>query len=248
MLITRNKRQTYMIPDNLIHSAGSIIATFGTTSYTTALPALTASTLYFCYLLSGVMTIVTSTPSAYRASNPSAILIGALYSNGITGSVAFGCFVNIEGCPTTHKIPFTSTFAGGVYANEGTWFKRDGKYLYADIGFTVTSTTANPFSASIPFNLDSTEFSATTAANILGGAIRQSGTQTEAFPTVTFGPFIVHMDSAASLNLLYCAQDVAGSQFVKDDGSELWVAAGRGRVVAYEIPIASWSNTPLKDL
>lgn len=115
-LLTSRK---YLVPDAISHNSGIITATFNGVSYNLTLPALTANTLYFLYLgtLSSVTGISQSTavPSAYLASNPGSILIGAYYANGgpaaLTGStaataIAFGSFVNIEGTPKSEWIPY----------------------------------------------------------------------------------------------------------------------------------------------
>jgi hypothetical protein len=75
---------------------------------------LVANTLYMIYVVlsSGTptMRISTNVNSVGPAGFSSWKLVGAFYSNGITGSIAFGSFVNIDGAPATTNIPYTPVF------------------------------------------------------------------------------------------------------------------------------------------
>lgn len=100
-ILRRNSKissQRHLIPDSLSHSAGTITAVIGDRSFTGSIAGAGGHTLYHIYLLPSGMSISGSSSSVYRASNPSAIYIGALYTLS-TG--AFGSFVNIEGEPRT---------------------------------------------------------------------------------------------------------------------------------------------------
>lgn len=243
MLITRNKRQTYMIPDSLVHSAGSIIATFGTTSYTTALPALTANGLYYCYLLSGSMTIVTSAPSAYRLSNPSAILIGAVQADG-SNSPVFGSFVNIEGVPQTNVYSFqgSGSWTNTVYSSR---IRRNGDKAEIEYTLSFISTPSSGILAvNTPTNLtmDITKLSSTTGfnfdSNLNGKAKMLVGSAWEG---------LVLRNSNTSFVLSYLDPN-ANEAFVTPTAPASFSTTGHYIHITIELPISGWSNTPLKDL
>lgn len=124
-LTSFGSRAKYLIPDSLTQSAGVITAVVNGVSYQVTLSGLTAVTLYYLHLNNGVLVQSTLTGSAYRASNPSSILVGAFYSNGLA-SVAFGAFCTIEGVPqTTSDIPYdmvlgTNTGTVPVFGTGGT--------------------------------------------------------------------------------------------------------------------------------
>lgn len=145
----RLDRKAFLVPDSLVHSSGTITATFGVNAYAVGVGTPTANTLYFLYLRSnaGVPQLVSSTsvPSVYRVSQPEALLVGAYYSDGVAVPV-FGSFVNIEGVPKSQIMAYTPTLTGEtnglVYTNQVTTgrVRYDGDQMYIEVntGFTGT--------------------------------------------------------------------------------------------------------------
>jgi len=242
-----NRKRNYQIPDSLTHTAGTISAVFGTTTYNANLSGLTAMALYYLYIrkVSGVTSLVyvTTAPQSMRTSFSDAVLIGAFYANGITAGVGFGSFVNIEGVPQSQVFNYTGT---GTWTNtvitSRTKVVGDKMELNQTIQFTGVPA-SGVFALNLPSNItmDNTKLSSTTGfnydSNLPGRAKMIVGSAYE-------GSVLRNSDTSYVLSYL----DVnANAAFVTPTAPAAFSAAGHYIHVEVILPILNYSNVPLKD-
>lgn len=193
---------------------------------------LVANTRYMIYvvLLTGapVIRISTNVNSVGPVGFTSWKLVGAFYSNGITGSIAFGSFVNIEGAPETTNIPYTpiTTALGAVSAINMTW-KREGSHSLIVGRFTNGTVDGTQANVGLPTNLASA--------------------LTDYFVVGNYG----HQGSATGKEVVYHPINLAFAF-----GMSNWQIFATGTQMATAgftslnatVPITGWDVTQLKDL
>lgn len=230
---------------------------------TVAYPALTANTLYMIYAVqtAGVVSIVISTNfnSVGPTNFSSWKLVGAFYSDGATGSVAFGSFVNIEGIPSTDLITFTPVLRaaanlvtmGSGSISTGRWYRR-GEQIHCEVQFvsgSSASTGVGSFNSSVPFPFNHSKMRPDTGsiASTLGAALGTSGA-----PAASTG-FNPTPNYISAQDRIYWYQGDAGignSQVSDATPGSGWFTGAAGRILTaiVEYPVSGWSNTPIKDL
>lgn len=244
--ISPPSRQNYIIPDGLSHNSGVITASVFGSNYQANLSGLAANTRYFLYLLNGTLQYTTTVPSTYRSSNPTAILVGAFQSNGLS-SVAFGAFINIEGAPRSNPIPFLPT---GSWVSNTTY---TGQYFidgdYAEFEFNVAlsgAPTATALLLNLPMTVDENKFTNPTGTALpnygIANALCGGNLQGAVYPTrngaTQLSVWSIPQTSGAGHNTTQVSSTNPAT-FVNTD----WVNVKRVR-----LPISGFTNQPLKDL
>lgn len=230
------------IPDTLVHSSGTITATFGTQSYNISVGSPTANTLYFLYLgtISGTTALSqsVSVPSVYQASNPQSIFIGAYYSNGITTpGPQFGSFVNITGAPTTQAMSFVQSTSSGFTSTtqwEGTWW-RVGRQLFMECRVSISGNLAAEARFPLPtgFTLNQTFYP----------QLHNVGIMTFGTAGVAAGNMLANTGNLNYLTFGWQSSAFGGTNSRLGNDTAATVFAYSVNVIPNEL-----SNTPLKDL
>lgn len=224
-----------------------------TTNLTVAYPAMTANTRYFIYAVqtAGVVSIVISTN--VNSVGPSGVsawkLVGAFYSNGITGNIAFGSFVNIEGVPVSQNVILftpsgtltTNTTYTGQYQINGRF--ANIQYL---LSYTGLPTPGSQIFINMPTNLVM-DWSQTIQDDISDrevgrGTHEDTGTQTYTLgatlaTTTSFGLWI----KAVATYLTNSGAYTASTPITIGNND-------RGDMILENIPVSGFSAIPLKDL
>lgn len=233
---------------SLSHSSGVItlqasILTIGGQQYTTSALQLTLSglsvhTTYMLYVVlnSGVPTLVSSTNvnSVGPAGFASWKLVGAFIANQ---SAAFGAFLNIEGVPVCAPVLWLPSNTGfGTLSGNDSRFWRNGKYLEGQLKFATGTVTGAVASVGLPDNLamDATvmtqqNYWLSVVLNNSNVAITQLQTN---FATNATSLFFAPANALGNIN----------------NGNTSPFASGQVQSAQFKVPIAAWSNTPLKDL
>lgn len=239
----------------LTHSAGNISLaasrlTIGGQQYrnsaalAVALPALTANTLYFLYVVlnAGSLEMVVSEnvnsvgPAGYTAWK----LVGAFYSNGISASVAFGAFVNIEGTPQTSSlIESDPDWSVSGFTSSKTLWGRSGAFLKLQASFVKNATAgaAGALKLFIPDNLPGYDNNQNPFTNggqwgvfVSSGLGGVSGWRTtSAYGTGGDGFNFLEYEGSSTLDGANIASDPCHARFDN-------------------VPLETWTSTPLKDL
>ncbi len=193
---------------------------------------MTANTLYMVYvaMLTGapVMRISANVNSTGPSGFASWKLVGAFYSNGVTGSIAFGSFVNIDGPQKTNNIPYLPSFVNlGTVTGVDIRWSRDASILRIEGRFTSGTVSAGSATISLPDSF----IGSPTNAFICG----DYGTQ-----GTTTGSATVYNNAT---NVLFFGMANWG---VAATGSQ--VATGGFNSFNASIPITGWDNTQIRDL
>lgn len=257
LLNTSGSQKRFLIPDSLIHSAGTITAIFGSKFYSTFLTGLVANTLYYLYILpNGTMVFSTSANSIGPAGQSAWTLIGAFYANGLA-IVGFGTFVNIEGPPSTSNVVrspismFRNADTLGWASGPASSWSRNGRLFSMTYSAFADNVAPNggaiPFVIAMPNNL---------------GFMAQAGLALSQDVEIAQenGGFI----GAASMSIINAISDwvqlemysVGPTSFYllaqpAGVGTLLRSSVSAGTVIQgniYNLPLTIWSNTPLKDL
>lgn len=193
---------------------------------------LVANTLYMIYVVlssnTPVIRISTNVNSIGPAGFASWKLVGAFYSNGVTGSIAFGSFVNIEGAPVSSRISYTPVFTslGTPTAVDIGWI-RNGSSIQIQGRLTNGTVDGGQASVGLPTNI------ASSLTNYL--VVGDYGHQGSA----NGNEMVYHI---INLNLVFGLSNwqtfATGTQLVTTGFTSLNVS----------LPISGWSSTPLKDL
>lgn len=119
---------------------------------------LVANGLYMIYAVNNLGNIELRISSNVNSVGPSGFLswklVGAFYANGVTGSIAFGSFVNIEGAPTSDWITWTPT---GTWTT-GTWTgrkMRNGPNMHYEAGINLSSAPSGNWAMNLQESMDS---------------------------------------------------------------------------------------------
>ena len=146
----------------------------------------------------------------------------------------------------TNPTAFTPVLTGGAsFSDEGSFWRREGKFLIVEGTGVITTPSATAFSVALPNGLkvDASVSSATTNSNALIGYIyRLAGTFTSTFPGTSYGPWTPFTDTADNDTLVYFARSQNGSRFLKAPGNDLFVTGERFRF-SFKVPISGWSNS-----
>jgi hypothetical protein len=267
----------------LTHSAGNIIMaasaaspaylTVGgrqftiTSNLSVALPSMTANTRYqvFAVQSGGVVSLAISQNenSVGPAGFLSWKLVGSLYSNGLV-SVGFGSFVNIKGVPSTVDIPFTFTMSTGSWSVLTGHWSRVGETIICRMNGTNTAAGSGIYSASLPFNVNNSKVTTTTALS--------NGTTTGQIDTI-LGSFYYEASGGAAMGasgfvilpalppygVVFFASTGFSSSSLSTSGNtftDRYTGYGSGASNAvnsrfganFKYPATVLSNTPIEDL
>lgn len=213
---------------------------------------MSANSLYMVYAVRNGGNTELRISSNVNSVGPSGFtswkLIGAFYSNGLV-SVAFGSFVSIDGRPVSSAWAVDpqmgSTQSSGTLMTTGTGgdaqcrAQRDGDkvrlYYYIGRGTSGGTTgTGNPYLFPLPTNLASG--GSLWIGDGAGYFAAINGYQT--LTAISFGTGVGLMIEG---NGSYVGQNVPTANW--------WTAlANTFLIIDVYIPIAGWSNTPIKDL
>lgn len=221
--------QQYKITSNLTRTISSDVT-------------LIANTLYMIYAVrnSGNTELRISTnvnsigPSGFIAWK----LVGAFYSNGVTGSIAFGAFCTIEGVPTATQWLFTPTGAWTTNTTYSGQLERRGDRLVY-IGYYQLSGAPNAVQQfwNMPTNLTLDTGKIPPNFGAVGTCTAQdSGVASYMGGIQLLGSLIYPYIQQASI-----------STGVTNTAPTTWGNADSG-TVEVEIPVVGWTNVPLKDL
>lgn len=216
---------------------------YQTSSLEVALPTFEAGDeckLYFIYMNSSAQLVITESVPSVQGSNFT--LVGAFYSDGITGSIGFGSFVNIEGSPEALNIPITISWSNLTVGN-GTeiWsFSRKGGSVYIMGGLVWGSTTSISGTVGIGNPIPNT----TPYAMVAGGT-------SLAVP----GGFARDVSASVENEVIYINIAESGYGLLANNGADFivattpftWTTSDR-LSLDIRADIQEWSNVPLKDL
>ena len=220
---------------------------------------LAANTLYMIYMVlnSGVPELRISTN--YNSVGPSGFtswgLVGAFYSNGVTGSIALGSFVNINGSPETDFISYTPTTTNISVGNGNLRFiyRRIGNLIKIKgmVSFGSTTSFTGRIAFSIPSNT-SMDVSSGQVVGTNGGiwAYNYSGVATAYDSAAGIREdYSVLQDNNSLTNVYIGGRSTAGSSAdFSNTFPKTWVTGDEVQLKYFEAPISGWSNAQIKDL
>lgn len=243
--IKSSSDKKFMIPSSLVHSSGTITASFPTNttvggSYSAVLSGLVANGTYFLYIRNSGITpslfFVTTTPAAYRVLFPDAILVGAFIASDVA---VFGSFINIEGTPMTQTaltwLPSSTGF--GTLSGQACSYTRNGKFLYADIRFATGTVVGSTARVGLPVNLSADTAYLASTTHWLSTCLNNS--------SVNFTNAVI-LTSDSLTNILFNSSTALSATGLLGNTSPF--ASGQLQSMQVRIPISAWSTTPLKDL
>ncbi len=240
----------------LSHSSGTIslassTLTIGGQQYTnstslnrliTSDVTMTANTLYMIYAVRNSGNTELRISTNFNSVGPTGFLswklVGAFYSNGVTGSIAFGSFITIDGTPTSNQWNFTPTGAWTSNITYSGFLERRGDRLVY-IGFYSLTGAPNAVQQfwNMPTNLPLDISKVTPNFGCVGvGTAQDSGVAS----------YMGGIQLLSGLMYLY-VQTAAQSTGITNNAPVTWGNADSG-TIEVEVPIVGWSNTPIKDL
>lgn len=259
--------------NTLTHSAGSITLnasasnnawlTIGgqqyrlTSSISRAISAdvtMTAAALYMIYVVRNAGVTELRISSNFNSIGPAGFLswklVGAFYSNGVSPTVAFGSFVNIEGVPESGTFDYTPTSGWNTNVTHFGTKKRIGdtwEYLMR----VVCSGTPNI--NNITFNLPATDIIDT--PRLVGGthSYTNHGIVSMQAAGTSYAAGLVGINSTSNLSVWMMRGPAANAHDYTIPSTNNGVPAGpfgAGDFVQVKVtlPIVGLNNTPLKDL
>lgn len=252
------KNPKFVLPV-MSHSSGTITATFMNGSSLSRLISadvtLVANTLYMVYLVASggtaALRISTNVNSVGPAGFTTWTLVGAFYSNGMIGSVAFGSFVNIVGVPTTDTIPFTTSIIGavtnptiGTTARNNSFYSRIGDLLFGALEFRMSGA-GTAGSGIYKFLFPGVTADSNKVMGVSGSAGQSIGA------CIIYNPNVL-MDAYATVQV---HEDFTGYVLTRENtanrvGSASFAlnTANTEYGASYRVPILGWSNRSLVDL
>lgn len=118
---------------------------------------LSANLLYMVFAVVSGGVVLLRISSNFNSVGPVGFtawkLVGAFYANGITGNIAFGSFITIEGVPTSDWITWTPT---GTWTT-GIWRGRKmriGPNMHYHAGINLTGTPSGNFTINLQESMD----------------------------------------------------------------------------------------------
>lgn len=232
---------------------------------------LSANTLYMIYAIvsGGVVSLVQSVNvnSIGPAGQLQWKLVGAFYSSG-KAVIDFGAFVNIEGSPRTSgpvdNGPLLSTVHikaatggtdptfGATTGNQMRW-SRDGKFLAHswEMQMTAAGTTgAGNYRLVFPFAADTSIIVPVSIPTGDSGQFTNQRSRVPGHGHITNGSSrgSLHPFLAAANSVELLTEAVYASYLMWYSGFYNLVSAQNFKLNIHDVPIAAWSETPLRDL
>jgi hypothetical protein len=174
-------------------------------------------------------------------------LVGSFYANGVTGSIAFGSFVNIEGAPASGRNLFLPVVGGmSAIATYATYWERKQNMMLVSGTFTANTPVASQLTITIPS--PSAIDSGTTGVaetDVVGQISTSQGSLANSYPTTAGGPWAVF--KRPSNTTVSVARGSNAGQWSNANANDIF---GNGYLISidFKVPISGWSNTPIKDL
>lgn len=201
---------------------------------------MTANSLYMVYAVRNAGNTELRISANVNSVGPSGFvswkLVGAFYSNGVTGSIAFGSFVTVDGVPTSSRWAFTPTGGWNTNITYSGLLERNGDTLKF-VGYFVL--TGAPNAAQQCWNMPTNLVLDTTKTTPNFGAVGTATAQDSG--TASYMQLIQIL---GSLMYPYGTNAIGGTT---QTAPFTWGAADSG-TVEMELPVSTWNATPLKDL